>query len=385
MTPATSLIGGFYAKAKQRVLNKIGRRTTLTRNPRVDFISKRVEEIKSKKSNVSMLANNAKTQLNIARKAIVDLDRAMLEAYKAELGDRKWDEEKGTYTRVLHPEEKRMVNDMERVMARCMETMDRVLGSYSEHLEDTSKKPLTFNTPDEESKLEVVMETKEQYKLIRTVYSDQMIDADADLAAGKDLSEVTKEKMAETKERYDSMSERLCEDALKYEQIYREELAQRVSAHFTAEQQLLRGVASAMKDLYPYTRGLTLDWEEMRVERKNNLAEARKNGFEDEFDVGGAHPALPPAGAAKKTENGESKAEEGTESETKARSASNGDNPFDNIQQTAAQAASQAASTLGKVGKIAQSNVNNLMNQYGPSKAKVATTGAKAGLDSIKL
>lgn len=372
MTPATSLIGGFYAKAKQRVLNKIGRRTTLTRNPRVDFISKRVEEIKSKKSNVSMLANNAKTQLNIARKAIVDLDRAMLEAYKAELGDRKWDEEKGTYTRVLHPEEKRMVNDMERVMARCMETMDRVLGSYSEHLDDTSKKPLTFNTPDEESKLEVVMETKDQYKVIRTLYSDQMIDADADLAAGKDLSEVTKEKMAETKERYDSMSERLCEDALKYEQIYREELAQRVSAHFTAEQQLLRGVASAMKDLYPYTRGLTLDWEEMRVERKNNLAEARKTGFEGEFDVGGPHPALPPAGAVKaKTENGDDKTEKGNAAETTARSANGGDNPFDNIQNTAVQAASQAASTLGKVGKIAQSNVNNLMNQYGPSKAKV--------------
>lgn len=28
MMPATSMIGGFYAKAKQRVLNRIGRRTS---------------------------------------------------------------------------------------------------------------------------------------------------------------------------------------------------------------------------------------------------------------------------------------------------------------------------------------------------------------------
>ncbi len=331
-----------------------------------------MEEIKSKKSNVTILANNAKLQLKNARKAIAELDRAMLEAYKAELGDRKWDEEKGTYTRALHPEEKRMVNDMERVMSRCMETMDRVLDAYTEHLDDTAKKPLTFNTPDEESKLETVMATKEEYKVIRTLYSDQMIDADADLAAGKDLSEVTKEKMAETKERYDAMSERLCEDALKYEQIYREELAQRVSAHFTAEQQLLRGVSSAMKDLYPYTRGLTLDWEEMRQERKTNLASARNGGFESEFDVGGAHPALPPPGATKPKP-------------TDASGDANKGSPFESVQSQAATAAAAAASTLSKVGKSAQANVTNLLNTYGPSKTKTASTAAKAGLDSIKL
>lgn len=42
-TPALGygVLGGYYAKAKQRVLNKLGRRTTLTKNPRVDYISKK--------------------------------------------------------------------------------------------------------------------------------------------------------------------------------------------------------------------------------------------------------------------------------------------------------------------------------------------------------
>lgn len=272
-----------------------------------------------------------------------------------------------------------MVNDMERVMARCLETMDRVLGAYTEHLDDTARKPLTFNTPDEESKLATVMETKEEYKLVRQLYSDQMIDADADLAAGKDLNEVTKEKMAETKSKYDSMSERLCEDALKYEQIYREELAQRVSAHFTAEQQLLRGVASAMKDLYPYTRGLTLDWEEMRLERKSNLQEARKGNFDDEFDVGGAHPALPPPGSVKPKS-----VDDSSTIPTQAIHPT-GNPTLDNIQAQAASAATAAATNLSKLGKMASSNAQSLMSQYGPSKTKTATVAAKAGLDNIKL
>lgn len=307
---------------------------------------------------------------------MVELDRAMLDAYKAELGDRKWDEEKGTYTRALHPEEKRLVNDMERVMTKCMETMDRVLDAYTEHLDDISRKPLTFNTPDEESKLATVMETKDEYKIIRTLYSDAMIDADADLAAGKDLTEVKKEKVAETKEKYDLMSERLCDDALKYEQIYREELAQRVSAHFTAEQQLLRGVASAMKDLYPYTRGLTLDWEDMRQTRKTNLTEMRKGTFEDEFDVG-ARPSLPRTPSDKDASPSDSS------------NKPSGPNPFDNFQSQATSAAGNAAAAISKVGKITQENVQNIIAQYAPTKTKTATAAAKAGgagvLDKIKL
>ena len=116
-----------------------------------------------------MLANNAKSQLKSARKALVNLYRAMIEAYRAELGERKWDDEKQTYSSTLHPEEKRLINDMKRVMARCMETMDRVIDAYVEHLDGTAKKPLTFNTADEEGKLSTVMDTNKEHKMIRSL------------------------------------------------------------------------------------------------------------------------------------------------------------------------------------------------------------------------
>lgn len=340
----------------------------MTRNPRVDFISKRVEEIKTKKTEVTSLATSAKSQLKAARKTMVDLDKAMMNAYKDELGERKWDEELGTYTRSLHPEEKRLVADMERVMEKCMKTMDRVLDSYMEHLDETARSPLTFNTPDEEDRLKRVMDTKEEYKTIRTLYSDAMIDADADLASGADLSEAKKEKVAETKEKYDSMSETLCDDALRYEQIYREELAQRVAGHFTAEQQLLRGVSTAMKDLYPYTRGLTLDWEDMRAARKSNLG--RKDPFDDDAMDTSTKDSLPAANAGGGGGGG---------------AGGKGSNPFGGISATASGVGAAAANAA----KITSKNVSDIIAAYAPSKNKAAAVGVKASansaLDKIKL
>lgn len=225
----------------------------LTKNPRVDSVVKRVDEMKTRKTTVSNLAKDAKQHLKNARKSMIQLDEAMLNAYKAELGDMD-----GTGERVLSPEEKKLVSDLERVVTRCNETLNRVLDAYTEHLEDLVKKSITFSTPDEQSRLAAYSESKKKYNKVRTVYSDQMIDADSRLAEGKDISETLKQRMEETKEKYDEASGRVIEDGHKYEIIYREEIAQRVSAHFTAEQQLLRGVGSAMKDLYPITRGFNL-------------------------------------------------------------------------------------------------------------------------------
>lgn len=359
-----------YVRCVRRIMVGVA----LTRNPRVDFISKRVEEIKTKKADVASLAASAKNQMKSARKTMGDLDRAMLDAYKAELGERKWDEEKGTYTRVLHPEEKRLIADMERVLARCMETMDRVLDSYLEHLEDTANKPLTFNTPDEDSRLERVMQTKEEYKVIRTLYSDAMIDADADLATGGDMSAAKKERVEDTRQKYDQMSERLCDDALKYEQVYREELAQRVSAHFTAEQQLLRGVSTAMKDLYPYTRGLTLDWEELRTTRRANLAAAKRGTFDDaDADINASVASSLPRPSDYSTRNR-------SDSDTNRSSSKPSSNPFGNLSSTA----SGAAAAVASASKMTSKNVSNIIAAYAPNKPKTGTK-SDGGLDNIKL
>lgn len=256
-------------------------RHRLTKNPRVDFISKRVEDIKSRKVEVARLATTADNELTRLRKTITALNRAMLDSYTAELGERRWEESSSSYVRVLHSEEKRLVSDMERALTRSMQVLDKVLNNYQAHLHDVAQNPLTFHTPEEDAQLATVMQTKEEYKEIRTLYSDAMIDCDAHLATGAEPSAVLQEKVDHAKKKYEDMSERLCDEALKYENIYREELSQRVAAHFTAEQHVLRGVSSAMRDFYPYTRGLTLDWQELRITRKAAL----QNKDKDEQDL----------------------------------------------------------------------------------------------------
>lgn len=317
-----------------------------------------MEEIKSKKARVHLLATNAKAQLKETEKTISDLDRAMLDAFKDELGERKWDEEKGTYLRALNPEEKRLIADMERVLGRCRETMGRVLDAYTEHLDDTAKKPLTYNTPDEDAKLFKVMETKEQYKLIRTHYSDAMIDQDAELARGGNPSAAVQEKVDEAKGTYEEMSEKLCDDALKYERIYRDELSQRVSSHFMAEQHLLRGISTAMKDFVPYTRGLTLNWEEMRNTRRANLAAAKRGNFDDEEDLPEtAKVTLPRIVAVEPND------------EAKGSSPSN---PFGGIATEISHGASSAANALSNAGKSASKSISGLV-------AKAAAKNAMKG------
>lgn len=368
-----AVIGGMYAKAKQRVLNKMGKRTTLTRNPRVDFISKRVEEIKSKKARVSALATSAKTQLKHTHKTMIELDQAMLDAFKDELGERKWDEAKGTYTRDLHNEEKRLVSDMERVLNRCRETMEKVVGAYVEHLDDIVQKPLTYNTPDEDSRLATVMTTKEEYKTIRTLYSDAMIDLDADLATGSSPSNAKQEMVEKTKREYEEMSERLCDDALKYEHVYREELAQRVSAHFMAEQHLLRGVNSAMKDFMPYTRGLTLDWEELRNTRRANLAAVRRGGLDGDDDDAGL--------AEQMSSSLPGPSDDSAGKRDGMRAGSSSSNPFGNIAHDVSNSASSAASALASAGKQTSKNIANIVQQYAAKPAAKKATG----LDNVKL
>lgn len=347
----------------------------LTRNPRVDFISKRVEEIKSKKARVSSLANTAKAQLKQTEKTMTELDQAMLDAFKDELGERKWDEAKGTYTRDLHNEEKRLVSDMERVLNRCRETLNKVVGAYLEHLDDIANKPLTYNTPDEDARLATVMETKEEYKVVRTLYSDAMIDLDADLATGANPTPSKQQMVDKTKRDYEEMSERLCDDALKYEHIYREELAQRVSSHFMAEQHLLRGVNSAMKDFMPYTRGLTLDWEEMRNTRRANLSAAKRGGFDDEDDDGlASHMSSSLPGPGELGGDGIGKRDG-------MRAGSSSSNPFGNIAHDVSSSASSAASALASAGKQTSKNIANIVSSYA---AKPAAKNA-TGLDNVKL
>lgn len=325
-----------------------------------------MEDIKGKKARVSTLASSAKHQLVTAQKTLYELDTAMLTAFYDELGERKWDDEKATYTRVLNPEERRLVSDMQLVFSRCRETLDKVVESYATHLDDICEKPLTFNTPEEEAKLATVMQTKEEYKAVRTEYSDTTIDIEAELSTGSSPSSSLQGRLDEAKRSYEAMSDRLCNDALQYERVYRDELAQRVSAHFTAENHLLRGVASAMKNFLPYSQGLTLNWQDMRSTRRANLAAAKDRRFgrdDDGYSDGDLADRLPSPGPKDKRDSTEEDAP--------------GSPSLSSLSAEVQRRGSNAASAISSASKSAQKSIQGMVTSYG---TKAAAKSAKSSL-----
>lgn len=353
----------------------------MTRNPRVDFISNRVEEIKTKKANISALAHSARLQLSAAHKTLVELDTAMIAAFNDELGQRQWDDTQSTYTRLMNAEERRLVSDMERVFTRCRDTMQKVVFAYLDHLQQTEDKPLTYNTPDEEARLATVMQTKEQYKSVRTIYSDAMIDQDAELSTGASASHATQRRVEEAKKAYDEASECLCDDALRYERIFRDELAQRVSAHFLAEQHLLRGVSSAMRDFMPYTKGLTLDWQQMRETRRTNLAAEKASRYvDDDDDITDGMHELPLPGVPSETRSSLSSRKHDNHDDTDSiDGATTSTNPFGNIAADMQRKGSNAAAALSSAGKSATKSISDMVSSIGTKAAtKTATKSVKS-------
>ena len=123
-----------------------------------------------------------------------------------------------------------------------------------------------------------------------------------------------------------------------------------------------------MRDLCPYTRGLTLDWEELRQARKQNLATVREINSECDNSM----EFVP-------VHNNESQQNQIVIYNAPSTGS------FENAQIQAASAANSAALILSKFGKSAQSNVANLLNQYAPKQTRSPASASKEGLEILKF
>lgn len=185
------------------------------------------------------------------------------------------------------------------------------------------KKPLTHGTPDEEKRVEQIMARKQEYKHARTVYSDAMIDYDAEVSQGAEPRQRTLEAIEDAKARYEEQSERVTEAALHFEALYREgtpanhmflsanvalfsysrsafhslwrlsprfppvrvhptEVCQRIEAHFMSLNHFIRGLYTCFRGYYPYVRSLSFDAREQRSAMKRHVAEAKLEAERDD-------------------------------------------------------------------------------------------------------
>jgi len=273
---------GIVRKAKERVYSKMGKRTTLTRNPRVDYISVKVDDIKARKKKVSVLADHVKSHLKKALEASVELQSEMLEAWKAELGQREWNEQTGDYERVFATEEHDLVADLNVAYEKFATGTQLAMKHYLEHIEEMTRKPLMTSSVDEELRLDNLMRTKEKYKVARTEYSDATIDSQKDPSSTK-----LQQKVEEKKLIFEQMSDALAEDAFQFESLYRKELPERIQTHLNAQMSIVRSLFQGLKELYPFTQTMSLDWETLqpRSVRDARLASLRDDLGRESADM----------------------------------------------------------------------------------------------------
>mmetsp|Transcript_7680 Transcript_7680/g.13931 ORF Transcript_7680/g.13931 Transcript_7680/m.13931 type:complete len:407 (-) Transcript_7680:697-1917(-) len=290
---ASTKVGGAYAKAKQRMLNKIGKRTTLTRNPRVDYISKKVDELRANKKKVSQYANSIRSHVAKAVEYSMKLNEFMLETWKEELGLRDWDETNKVYVRKLSAEEDRTVNYIAAAMTQFKESIGATCTAFETALQDVEDRPLTFCTQEEETRIATMKRTKEAYKLSRTEYSDAMINLEMEQASGVEPRQKTIMKVEEKQAQYDELSNKFAEDALKFETVFRDELSQRIASHFTSQLHFLKGMLSGYKQFYPYTKSLTLDLAALQRQIEHDKMQALDEDSDDDILSGSAAQSLP--------------------------------------------------------------------------------------------
>ncbi|KAJ8905076.1 hypothetical protein NDN08_001587 [Rhodosorus marinus] len=269
-------IGGYYAKAKQRVLNKIGKRTTLTKNPRVDYISKRIEKINKNKHNVSQKSEKLKNQLNHLIETATTLNELMLDVWKEEMGTREWDEEKEEFIRIYDGEEKAAIHEMDEAASGFVTNLKTARDTYVQSLMDSIKTPLTLGTSEEEKRVKQIQVRKDEYKHVRTQYSDAMIDYERECAGGNEPSRQTLDRVEDARARYEEYSDRLTEASLHFEKQYREEVCQKIETHFYASNKFIRGVNTSYHQFYPHVKSLSLDARTYRSAVSKNVEEAKK-------------------------------------------------------------------------------------------------------------
>ena len=272
------------ARTKQRVLNSLGRRTTLTRNPDVDFISGRVDEIRRHKKQLATLSQTYRHQLSSLLQTKMEIELLYLSLWKKEVGERVYVKDIDAYTRLKTNEEESYVEEVLEIMKgslgiggasgkRIDGFLSRVSREGGKHggrgVGKSSGSSVAGGIGDKGAEKErkakgMLRAAKKSYVAARTAHSDAMLLYEKDSGKGKDDPEKDEHpELVAAKLAYEKAASKLLEAAATYEDIYRENLMLRARTHFEEERGLFRTIADSLKDVAPITDTFVTDMEEM--------------------------------------------------------------------------------------------------------------------------
>lgn len=159
----------------------MGKRTTLTRNYRVDFISERLDEIERTRRQVSALMKNYRVNYRATMWAGTELCTELVACWGREMGTRVYVSEEEGYMREKDLEEKGLVEEACVDIRSSMEELEALSTRYDEFLRQETEFPLCNDPGAHQQMLGEVQRSRQAYKEKRTAYSDSMINFRNDL------------------------------------------------------------------------------------------------------------------------------------------------------------------------------------------------------------
>ncbi|EME27463.1 uncharacterized protein Gasu_49150 [Galdieria sulphuraria] len=258
---------GTYQKAKQRVLNKLGKRTTLTRRPKIDSLSKEFEVVIETKESLEKRLTTFQHKLNSVVACGRDLRDTYLQLWKNQVGSLVWNNEQECYERNKSPSETRLIADLERAVYEQDRTVDDAMERFHAKLTHLSESPISLDGQREIELAENVKHAKKLYKECRTNYSDSVIDSH-----GASSSARSKEALA--KQKYDSQAEVFAQEIATFLEHYRGQLPDRLIEFFEAEDKMITAVANAHAASMSMLGSLKMD--------KKSAKSSQRKRYEDE-------------------------------------------------------------------------------------------------------
>ncbi|KAK4522815.1 hypothetical protein GAYE_PCTG30G0705 [Galdieria yellowstonensis] len=274
-----SKVSGLYAKAKQRILNKLGKRTVLTRYPKADGMNKRVRNIDRAKNKIVALSEKQKNCLEGFFEASSTLRQLFVELWKTENYPQLWSESSASSSVEPNSELEQSIKLFDKDYADFENKQSVAFQTFLAHLEDFTRRPLTNESPEEALLLYQLRRAKKDYKRKRTRYSDAIINLRTCNAPPHSATYQHLEGNVElAKDALQQAAEKFCDEAWKYHQLVRREMLERMKAYFESYKVWTSAIHAPAEEFLPWMDSSLFDFSSFENFGGNNEYEKTMAG-----------------------------------------------------------------------------------------------------------
>uniref|UniRef100_A0A7S0ZEC0 Uncharacterized protein n=1 Tax=Timspurckia oligopyrenoides TaxID=708627 RepID=A0A7S0ZEC0_9RHOD len=203
----SGVVGYSYVrKAKERVLSKLGRRTRLTLNPKVDYYCIQLDSIKNSRKTIIQLSHTLNALIQKTIQTAKSLDHELVSAWKSQVGSVSCESNAQSDEVLVNckgRDETELCNQVDIGVGECWNKIEEGMHAFEEGIG-------VIGDEEWNEKIQHVSKIKEKYKAVRTEYSDSVIEFEQLLSKGGNV-EKKRKRVDEKRMNYEFVSDLVCE------------------------------------------------------------------------------------------------------------------------------------------------------------------------------